>query len=170
MFQLALLYSVSYFFFLYWSPSSSWRTVFDAISSNIDEVLSINPFGNSLAFENFNFHHKGWLTYSGRINNFCISNDLSQIVDFSTRTLLFRKNWKNSLWLEKFWSYWSSNRKGVTLFISQLVTILLLLGTVFVIIFKMFYVKISLNSKLLLQVLNFVSGSTGWNWCIYPSS
>ena len=42
-FRLALLHSVSYFFFLYQSPSSSLCTIFDSISSNIDEVLSINP-------------------------------------------------------------------------------------------------------------------------------
>ena len=42
-FWLALLHSVSYFFFLYWSPSSSLCTVFDSISSSIDEVLLINP-------------------------------------------------------------------------------------------------------------------------------
>ena len=35
-FRLALLHSVSYFFFLYRSPSSSLCTVFDSISSNID--------------------------------------------------------------------------------------------------------------------------------------
>ena len=33
-FWLALLHSVPYFFFLYWSPSSSLCTVFDSISSN----------------------------------------------------------------------------------------------------------------------------------------
>ena len=42
-FRLALLHSVSYFFFLYRSPSSALCTVFDSISSNIDEVLSIKP-------------------------------------------------------------------------------------------------------------------------------
>ena len=45
-FRLALLHSVSYFFFLYRSPSSALCTVFDSISSNIDEVLSINPFAS----------------------------------------------------------------------------------------------------------------------------
>ena len=45
-FQLALLHSVSYFFFLYRSPSSALCMVFDSISSNIDEVLSINPSAN----------------------------------------------------------------------------------------------------------------------------
>ena len=34
-FWLAVLHSVSYFFFLYWSPSLSLCTVFDSISSNI---------------------------------------------------------------------------------------------------------------------------------------
>ena len=37
-FWLALLHSVSYFFFLYWSPSSALCTLFDSIPSNMDEV------------------------------------------------------------------------------------------------------------------------------------
>ena len=64
-FRLALLHSVFYFFFLYRSPSSSLFTVFDSISSNIDEVLSINPSANVFVFGDFNVHHKDWLTYSG---------------------------------------------------------------------------------------------------------
>ena len=64
-FRLALLHSVSYFFFLYRSPSSALCTVFDSISSNIDEVLSINPSANVFVFGDFNVHHKDWLTYSG---------------------------------------------------------------------------------------------------------
>ena len=63
-FRLALLYSVSYFFFLYRPPPSSLCTVFDSISSNIDEVLSINPSANVLVFGDFNVQHKDWLTYS----------------------------------------------------------------------------------------------------------
>ena len=39
--------------------------VFDFISSNIYEVLLINPSANVFAFGNFNVHHKGWLTYFG---------------------------------------------------------------------------------------------------------
>ena len=42
-FELALFHSVSYFFFLYLPPSSPLCSVFYSISSNIDEVLSINP-------------------------------------------------------------------------------------------------------------------------------
>ena len=64
---------------------------FDFISSNIDEVLSINPFANVLVSGGFNFHHKDWLTYSGEVDrpcelcyNFSISNDLTQVVNFPT--------------------------------------------------------------------------------------
>ena len=50
-FGLALLHSVSYFFFLYRSPSSALCMVFYSISSNIDEVLSINPSAHVFVFE-----------------------------------------------------------------------------------------------------------------------
>ena len=63
-FRLALLHSVSYFFFLYRSPSALC-TIVDSISSNIDEVLSINASANAFAFGDFNVHYKDWLTYSG---------------------------------------------------------------------------------------------------------
>ena len=46
--------------------------VFDSISSNIDEVLSINPSANVFVFGDFNLHHKNW-------------NDLTQMVNFPTR-------------------------------------------------------------------------------------
>ena len=42
------VHSVSYFFFLHRSPSLSLCKVFDGISSNIDEVLSINPSTNPM--------------------------------------------------------------------------------------------------------------------------
>ena len=64
-FRLALLHSVSYFFFFYRSRSSSLCTVFDSISSNIDEVFLINQSTNVFVFGDFYFHHKDWLTYSG---------------------------------------------------------------------------------------------------------
>ena len=64
-FRLALLHSVSYFFFLCQSPSLSLCMVFYSISSNIDEVLSINPSANVFGFRDFNVHHKDWLIYSG---------------------------------------------------------------------------------------------------------
>ena len=95
-FRLALLHSVSYFFFLYQSPSLLLYTVFDSISSNTDEVLSINPSANVFVFGDFNVHHKGWLTYSGGTDrpgelcyNFSISNDLTQIVNFPIRMSVY---------------------------------------------------------------------------------
>ena len=45
----------AYFFFLYWSSSSLFK-VFDSISSNIDEVLSINWSANVFVFGDFNVH------------------------------------------------------------------------------------------------------------------
>ena len=91
-FQLTLLYSVSYFFFLYQLPSSALCTTFDSISSNIDQVLSINPYANVFVFGDFNVHHKDWLTYSRGTDqpgelcyDFSISNDLTQMVNFPTQ-------------------------------------------------------------------------------------
>ena len=77
---------------LHRSPSSALCTVFDSISSNIDEVLSINPSADMFVFGDFNVHHKDWLTYSGGTDqtgqlyyNFSISNDVTQMVNFHTR-------------------------------------------------------------------------------------
>ena len=83
-FRLALFHSVSYFFLLCGSPSLSLCTVFDSISSNNDEVLSINPSANVFVFRDFNAHHTDWLTNSGGTGrtgelcyNFSIANDLT---------------------------------------------------------------------------------------------
>ena len=66
--------------------------VFDAISSNIDEVLLINQSANVFDFEDFNVHHKDWLTYSSGTDrpgkfyyNLPISYYLIQKVNFPTR-------------------------------------------------------------------------------------
>ena len=66
-------------------------TVFDSVSSNIDEILSINPSANVFAFGDFNILHKDWLTFSGGTDgsgelcyNFSISKDLTQMVNFLT--------------------------------------------------------------------------------------
>ena len=56
-FRLALLHAVSYFFFLYRSLSSLC-TVFDSVSLNIDEFLSINPSANMFFFGGFKVYHK----------------------------------------------------------------------------------------------------------------
>ena len=119
-FQLALLHSVSYFFFLYRLASSALWTIFDSISSNIDEFLSINPSANVFVFGDFNVHHKDWLTYSGGTDrpgelcyNFSISNDLTQMVNFPTRMpdcdshspalLHFLLSSDASIWLPLLW-------------------------------------------------------------------
>ena len=64
-FRLALLHFMPYFFFLYQSPSSSLCTIFESLSSNIDEVLSINPSANVLVFGGISVHHKDWKICSG---------------------------------------------------------------------------------------------------------
>ena len=67
-FRPTLLRLVSYFFFIFRSPSSSSCTVFDSVSSNIDEVLSTNQSANAFVFGDFNIHHKDWLTHSDGVN------------------------------------------------------------------------------------------------------
>ena len=64
----------------------------DSISSNIDEVLPINPSANVLVFGDLNIHHKDWLNYSCRTDwpgefcyNFSFSNDLTQVVECPTQ-------------------------------------------------------------------------------------
>ena len=83
-FWLALLHSVSYFFFLFWSPSLLC-TVFDSTSSNIDEVLSINPSTNVFVSGDFNVHHKDCVTYSGGLIEL-----VNSVIIFLTQTTLLR--------------------------------------------------------------------------------
>ena len=71
---------------------SSLCIVFYSVSSNLDDVLLINPSANVFVFRDFNIHLKDWLTYSGGTDrpgelcyNFSISNDLTQMVNFPTR-------------------------------------------------------------------------------------
>ena len=44
--------------------------VLDSISSNIGQVLSINPSGNVFVFQDINVHHENWLSYSGGTGRF----------------------------------------------------------------------------------------------------
>ena len=62
---------------------------FNPVSSNIDEVLSINLSANVFVFGDFNIHLTHWLAYSGGTDrpgehcyDFCISNDVTQMVNF----------------------------------------------------------------------------------------
>ena len=83
-----LYFTVSYFFFPY-RPPLSLSTVFYSISSDRDEVLSINPSADVCLWR---LYRKSWLTYTdgtGRPGELCydfsISNDLTQMLNFPTR-------------------------------------------------------------------------------------
>ena len=80
-FQLTLLHSVSYFL-LSQSPSSPLCMVFYSVSSNINEVLSVNSSANVFVFGGFNVHHKDWLI-------------LVELVDL---TLVFILQWLSLHW------------------------------------------------------------------------
>ena len=64
-FWLALLHSVSCLFFVCPWPSLSLCTLFDSISANVDEFLSINPSANVFVLGDFNVHQEDWLTFAG---------------------------------------------------------------------------------------------------------
>ena len=85
-----LTYVLDWLYFIHCLTSFSSMTFygimrsFYSISSNIDEVLSINPSAN---VGDFNVHDKDWLSYSAGTNrpcelcyNFSISNNLTQIL------------------------------------------------------------------------------------------
>ena len=83
---------MSSFFYLCRLPSSLLCTVFDSISSNTDEILSINPSANVFVFADLNVHDKDWLACSGGTDrpgelcySFSVSVDLTQMVNFPTR-------------------------------------------------------------------------------------
>ena len=89
-FWLALLNSVSYFFFLYGSPLSLCSFWFYFISHRWGSLDQ--PMWKCVVFWNFNIHHKDWLTYSGGTDisgdlcyNFSISNEFTQMANFPTR-------------------------------------------------------------------------------------
>ena len=73
-------------------PFLSLCTVFDAIPSNIDELLSMDSSAHVFVFREFYTHYKDQLTYSGKTDrpdehcyNLSISNNLTQMVNFLTR-------------------------------------------------------------------------------------
>ena len=87
--------------FHYQTPSSSLCMVFDAISTNIGDILPINLSTKVFAFGEFIVHQKDWLTYSRRT----ISNKLPQIVNFPTQTLDFDSHRPAFLCLFSSWHY-----------------------------------------------------------------
>ena len=170
-FQLALLHSVPYFFFFYWSSSLSLCTIFYSILSNIDEVLLINSSANMFVFGYFSIHHKDWLINSGGTDSpvelshkVSIYNDLIWMVNCSTQIsdcdcqspgfliclfllmLLFVLEWLSLHWkilIMLFPLTFYQTHNGMPCFIVQYMTILMLIGMVSVIIWEMFHGRIS---------------------------
>ena len=77
-FRLALLYSVFYYFFLHPSFSSSLCSIFNAVSSNIDDVRSVIPFANVFVFGDFMVHH----VYPALVGLIDLSNNLIKWLTF----------------------------------------------------------------------------------------
>ena len=84
--ELLFMFSTGFIqFLLFYLPVTFFVDSFDAISINMQEILSVNPSANVVVFGDFNVHHKHWMTYSGRTDwpskschNFFISNELTQ--------------------------------------------------------------------------------------------
>ena len=181
--------SLSYFFFLYRSPSSSLCMVSDSVLSNIDGVLLINASANVFAFGHFNSYHKNWVTYSSGTDtpgelcyNFSISHNLTQIVNFPpcipdwdsqspapldfflSSALVFVLQWLSLHWeilimlLSQFPLTYDHIHNRMLCFTALHRTILMLIRTVFMTIWEMFHGRISLNSVLLVLLVNSVSG------------
>ena len=166
------------------SPSSSLCTVFDSISSNLDEVLSINSSANAFVFGDFNVHHKDWLYWSTwwtLLVNSVIPNDLAQMVNFPTGIPdcgshsplwdLFLSSGASICSTMAFPSLgnpdhvavsvsidFPSNSEWNALFHPIAYDYSRADGMIFVIIWQMFHGRISLSSVLLLLLGNFVSG------------
>ena len=150
-------------------------------------LLSLNVF----VLWDVNVHHKDWLTYSGGTDrsselccNFSISNYFTQMVkfppwipdcgshspallDFFLVMLAFVLQWLSLHWeilmmLSQFPLTFHHIHNGRPHLVALLVTILMLIGTVFVIIWEIFHGRISLNPVLLLLLVNFVSGFHGF--------
>ena len=162
-----------YFFYLYWSSYSSLCSIFDAISSNIDEVLSINSFYNMLVFRDFKVHHKDWLPYSGGTDRTTLTIFLSKMILLrwlsfllgsmtvilspvllhlflsSETSICFKVNFHplgdSDQVLVSISIDFPSNSESDDRFIAKLVTILVLVRTVFVIIWEIFHRRKFLN-------------------------
>lgn len=85
---LTLLITVSYYLFLYRSPSFQDCCLLYISCNNIDNALSLHPFYNIFAFGEFNVHHTRLLKHTvtdlvGIQNiNFTITQSLTQVARF----------------------------------------------------------------------------------------
>ena len=83
-----------YFFSIYWSMSSCVCSVLDAVSSSIDEILSMNSSANVFAFGDFNIHLNNSLTYSDGTDRLYIC---------STEAFSWLRNCDQTFWLSFHW-------------------------------------------------------------------
>ena len=133
---------------------------FYSILSNMDDVLSIKPSANVFVFGDFNVHHKDWVTYSGGTDksdtlcyNFSISNNLTRmavLLRSQTVILIVLLFWiylfldtsvcstmafpPVIMLLSQFLLTFHNILNSILHFIALLMTILVLIGTVFLII------------------------------------
>ena len=160
-------------------------TVFDSISSNIDEVLSIIPSANVFALETLTFIIRAGLSALVELIDLVktvISNNLTQMVNFPCQVSdcdshspalldLFFFSDASICSAMAFLPLGNSDHGVVTVsltfyhilnrmphFSALLMTVLVLIETAFEIIWEMFHGRISLNLVLLLVLVNFVSG------------
>ena len=160
--------------------SSSLCTVSDFISSNIHEVLLIDTSANMFVFGDFNVNNKDWLTYSGGTYrpgelcyDFSISSQMtlhrwltflfSSLTVFLTVLLFWMSSFRLTLvfdpeWLSLHWIILIILLFQFPLTFRQSqnsMSILVLIGMVFMIIWDLFHGRISLNSLLLLAASGF---------------
>ena len=128
-------------------------------------------------------NYSGGTDRSGELcYNFSVSNDLTQVNNFPTQIsdcdshspilldyffllmLIFVLQWLFLHWenlimlLFQFLLNFHQIHNGMPHFIAKLMTILIMTGAVFMIIWEIFHRRISLNSVLLVLLNNFVSG------------
>ena len=91
-FHLVLLCSTTFTFFLYSSPSSSSCSVVEAVPSNTDKALILQPSANIMECGDFNAHNTEWLCHSHTTDvaglfchEFAMAPHLTQIVYFPAR-------------------------------------------------------------------------------------
>ena len=85
-FQLALLHSMSYFFFLYCSPSSSLCTVFDSNMNEVSDEILMCFFVKALT-SIIRTGLRIFVELIDLVNSIIISNDLTQMLNFPTRII-----------------------------------------------------------------------------------
>ena len=155
---------------------------------NYDEVHLINSSANVFIFRDFNVYYNDWLNYSGEIDgsselcyNFSIPNYLTQMFDFPTHSSdsdshnpafldlflltlvfvlqrLFLHHEILIISLSQFPLTFHQTQNRMPCFIREIITILVLIGKVFVINWEMFHGRMFLNLVLLLMLIYFLSG------------